>query len=161
MDTNSSLSLTLRGRILALLISLSVLAAWLTGDYHARLAASLLMAPMLVDLLFKGRGLRGVSIRPHGRRTQAGFPFLETLEVRGGRRILRDLSIAEPRTATYAGGAVVEVLRPGRALSVRLHSRSRRRGHARSRTFEMETRYPFGFLTRRADRARELGHVVW
>ena len=150
-DTNSSLSLTLRGRILALLISLSVLAAWLTGDYHARLAASLLMAPMLVDLLFKGRGLRDVSLRPHALRTQAGLPFLEVLEVRGGRRILRDLSIVEPRMATYTGGAIVETLGPARPVKVRLHSRSRRRGHARSRTFELETRYPFGFLSSHAE----------
>ena len=53
--------------------------------------------------------------------------------------------------ATYTGGAIVETLGPARAVKVRLHSRSRRRGHARSRTFELETRYPFGFLSSHAE----------
>ena len=106
---------------------------------------------MLIDLLFKGRGLEDLELRPREYRTEAGMPFLEAIEVRGGKRTLHDLALFEPRTATFSGGAVLETLQPRSTVTVRLAARSRRRGYAPSRTFVLETRYPFGFLSSRAE----------
>ena len=65
----TSLDLTLRGRVLCLLIALSVGAAWLTGDPHARLAASLLLGVFFGALAWVVGGFiwRGVSHRSERR----------------------------------------------------------------------------------------------
>lgn len=146
-----SLDLTLRGRVLLLLVGLAVGAAWLTGDTHAQLAAGLLLAPLFVDLVLKARGLDRIRVEVETRRTEAGAPFLENVRLlHGGRsRIFHELCVSEPRTSVHHGAAMVESLAPGQEVSVRFSCRSRSRSHLVERSFLLETSYPLGFLQRR------------
>ena len=69
--SSTTLELTLRGRVLAGLGSAAGFAAWLGDDPNARLAAALLLAPLLVDFLLKPRRLHRCDVRVAPRRTAA------------------------------------------------------------------------------------------
>ncbi len=148
-----SWELTLQGRMVATLAALALCGAWMTGDSHACLAAALLTAPLLVDLLWRGGGLPPLQVAVAERRTQAGSVFLETIHVRnaGSRRAVRDLRIAEPRTSTRAGSGYLENLPPGSSATIRLPARCLRRGRHELRLFRCETSYPLGLLRNRTE----------
>lgn len=151
--SSSSWELTPRGRMLAGLSALAVCGAWVTGDRHATLAASLLLAPILVDRLWKGWGLPHLQVLVGERRTWAGSPFLETIRLinPSRRRTVRDVYLVEDRIGTRGQGAYVEALTPGATARVQLPSRCRRRGLYTKRTFRCETSFPLGILTQRID----------
>ena len=141
--------LTLRGRVLALLASLAVFAAWLTGDDHARLAASLLLAVLLADRLLKPSG-KGLGVRVAARQVEATRTFLESWRLENhGSRALNHLRVFEPRTQTSAGGAWIEALPPGGAVEIVVPARTRQRGRFRDRVFVVDVLQPFGFTRRR------------
>ncbi len=143
--------MTPRGRVVALLISLAVGAAWLTGDPNARLAASLLVAPLLIDLALKPSQLRRIAIQASTRRTWAGAPFIQDLLVRHtGTRAQRDVTIYEPSTSTFSSAAMLTKAQPREPISLRLPGRSKRRGHAIERVWMLESLYPLGFFSVRA-----------
>jgi len=153
-NVHKSMDITLRGRVLLLLVGLSLGAAWLTGDPNAQLAASLLLAPLFVDFLLKARGLEHIEVQVSHRRTEAGAPFLETVHLRhtGSSRPIHELCVSEPRTAVHQGAALIESLAPGRSIEVRLSCRSRIRSHLLERAFLLESVYPLGFLRSRVIR---------
>jgi uncharacterized protein (DUF58 family) len=143
-----AIELTARGRLCLILLHLTAGAAWLTGDDNARLAASVLAAPFLVDLLFKAlRAPRlGLTLAP--RRTEAGATFVESFELANQTtvRAAAALRVSEPRTATPAGAAFVATLAPGATILARLASRSRRRGRIEERSFTVDSHWPLGMF---------------
>lgn len=147
-----SLELTNRGKVLVGLLALAVTATWLTGDPHSRLAASLLLAPLAIDLLGKGQKLSLLEIVVAPRRTVAGMPFADEIWITNShpRRTFRDVVLSEPRTVTIQGGTVLESIRPGHAQRADLACRSRQRSHLLERVFELQTTWPLGLLRSRA-----------
>ena len=67
----TSLQLTMRGRLLVMLATLALFAAWLSGEANARLAAAMLMAPLLVDFALAPRHLHKLRLLVRPRRTTA------------------------------------------------------------------------------------------
>lgn len=146
-----TIELTLRGRILLLLVLMALAAAWMSGDGTARLAAALLAAPLFVDFVLKPRGLRHLQLWVGARRTSAGAPFVEEVAVQHkGRRPLRELLLREPRTGGRGDGALVELLRPGGSTRLPLAGRSNTRSHLLERVFEVSCSWPFAMLRVRA-----------
>lgn len=147
-----TLELTQRGRVVLFLGILASLAAWINKGHSVRLAAAMLVAPLLVDL-FAGRGrLQGLRLRLRRRRTEAGTPFFETLHLHNtsNRRAVLDLHLREPLTDTYSGGSFVHRLDPGARESLQVPARTRSRCHKESRNLALSTSYPFGLLRRSA-----------
>lgn len=148
----TELELTLRGRVVAGLALLAGAAGWLAEDPHAQLAAALLLAPLLLDLLAKPRWLHRVQLHLPPRRTVAGAPFVERLAVRtppgwfGG----RDLLLFEPRTMKNRGPCFVGHLAAGAHAELPIEGRSERRGHLLERVFALTTAWPFGLWRARA-----------
>ncbi len=141
--------LTPRGRVLLLLLHLAAGAAWLSGDDHARLAAAMLAAPLVVDSVAKFVTAPNLSIGVRPRRTQARSAFLENVEIGNRSRnvAVRDLRIGEPRTQVFdAGGAELPFLPPGASIRARLAARSPRRGRSLVRTFRATTDWPLGLF---------------
>ncbi len=140
--------LTLRGRMLALLASLASLGAWMTGDPNACLGAALLLAPLLVDALWRIGGLPQLEVSVAPRRTQAGALFEERVHIynRSPRRAVRDLFLSEPATRTRAGAAHLELLGAGESATAHLPARCLRRGRYARREWECETCYPLGLV---------------
>ena len=136
------------GRLMVILASLTFLASWMTDNQAARIAAAILVAPLLVDLLWKGGRMPQLEFVVGPRRTEAGARFLEQVAVRntGARRVCFDLVLAENYTATLAGGAYIEHLPPGVTAQVTLPARCRRRGRRAERVFFLETTYPLGVI---------------
>jgi uncharacterized protein (DUF58 family) len=127
---------------------LTASAAWLTGDPNARLAASMLIAPFVVDLAWKlaRRPRLWVSVAP--RRTRAGLPFVERVRVGtlAPDRTVLGLELVENRTRTRAGGARLEALPAGTSADFELTARAPRRGIQTERVFDAATAHPFGML---------------
>lgn len=144
---------TLRGRMLTTLASLALCGAWITGDAHACLAAALLISPIVVDRLWKGRGLPPLQATLSARRTEVGSLFLETFRLRnaGPTRAIQELRVYEPKIGTRAGGAYIDALGPGRSVQLRLPCRCLRRGRLTERTLRCETSYPLGILRNHAE----------
>lgn len=141
------LELTPRGRLCLVLLHLTAGAAWLTGDDNARLAASLLAAPVAVDWIVKRLRTPRLALRIAPRRTHARAPFLETLELENlASRAAHSLVVHEPRTHTLAGSSFVATLGPRERMTVRLAARSRRRGIVTERTFVVDTTHPLGMF---------------
>jgi len=147
----STIELTVRGRVLLLLATLATTAAWLTGDVDARLAAGLLAAPLFVDFVAKPRRLERVRVHVVRRRTVAGAPFVDQVELRneGDRRLL-ELRLLEPRTSAPGGGALLDRLAKGGVAMLPLPARGQQRGRRCERTFVLHSSWPFGFLRSRA-----------
>jgi len=149
MTCHATLEITPRGHWLLWLAAATVLGAWLSGDDHVRLAAALLLAPLLLDLLAKLRACRFVTVEVAPRRTAAGALFREQLALHNGSRAtVRDLLVAEP--ATHAPPVLVTALGPGDRALLQLHCHSTVRGRRESREFELRTGWPLGlFVLRR------------
>lgn len=147
-----TMELTLRGRIVLLLVSMALSAAWLSGDANARLAAALVAAPLFVDFVLKQRSLRQLRLSVRPRRTVAGAAFLEEILLRhDGRRPLRELLVREPRTGVDgSAGTLVELLAPGEQLQIHVNGRSNVRSHLLERVFEVQSHWPLGMLRVRA-----------
>ena len=144
--------LTPRGRMVAILAALAVCGAWVTGDPHAALAASLLLSPILVDRIWRGWGLPNLRIQVRERRTCSGALFMEEIRLANpSRRWARDLRVCEQKLSAGHDGVFVEALPPGHALTLRLPSRVRRRCVLRKRVFNCESSYPLGMLAHRIE----------
>jgi len=149
MATSRSLEPTARGRILLALAGASVLGAWLSGDANVRLAAALLTAPLVVDLIKKPRGLTAVAVHVAPRRTVVGAPFHDEVRLENrGAATLREVMVGEERTR--AAPALVDALRPGAAARAVLACTAPHRSHRRERTFELQTEWPLGLFRARA-----------
>lgn len=147
----STTELTLRGRVLACLAMLATGVAWNGDDGDARLAAAMLLAPLLVDFVLVPRGLQNTEIRVAPRRTSAGSIFTERIEVvHRGRRPARDCLLAEPRTMRGEPAALLTRLWPNDPHEVRLRCRSLVRSHAVERVFVLVSMWPFGLFRTRA-----------
>lgn len=132
--------------MLAWLAGLATGAAWLLPDPNARIAAALLLAPLLVDFALKPRALPLIRVRAAARRTSVGAPFVERVELHAeGTRAVRECVLHEPRTMAAERAALVERLRPGETLSVELHCRSLQRSHVVERAFVLRSAWPLGF----------------
>jgi len=136
-----------RGRVVLVLLHLALAAAWLGEDDHARIAASLLATPLLVDLWTKLRHRPDLRLRLGARRTVARAPFLEPVMVEAGASPLHALRLREPQTHVRdAGGIHVAWLPKGGRHELRSAARSLRRGLVRERTFSGETAWPLGMF---------------
>jgi len=142
------LVLTLRGRALLVFGATSLLAAWITGNRELALAASLLCAPVGIDLVFKLGTLSSLHVHLGARRTEAGRTFSQIVEVsnRSARRTDHDIVVHEPATANYRGRSMIERLGPGEKVQVPLLGRSKQRSVVSERELVIETPYPFGFF---------------
>ncbi|MCA8951466.1 MAG: hypothetical protein KDE27_18305, partial [Planctomycetes bacterium] len=128
--------LTLRGRVLAWLAGIAAAAAWLGEDPNARVATALLAAPLLVDFFSKPRRLHETEIRIAPRRTIAGAPFTEQIEVvHRGRFVLRECLLGEPRTMRAEPPRLAPALRPHEPQRITYRARSNKRSHVLERVF--------------------------
>lgn len=159
---SSGTELTVGGRLLLLLAWVTAGAAWMTGSEASRLVAALLAAPLLIDLLWKGRRLPQLQILLAPRRCEAGAPFVEQLVVvsPARARTLRDVVLHEPRTRVQLGGAAIGRLGAGEQVRLAVRARARSRGRMRQRLFRVETWYPFGFIRQWRDLRVETDFVV-
>lgn len=146
----SSLDLTPLGRAVVVLASLALGAAWTTGSEPARLAACLLIAPLLVDWVCKLRRFAGVSVVVGPRRTRAGSLLLERARLtNSGRRALWQVYLRENGQvlASVRGqGVHVEYVPPGGEREVELSVRARGRDVAPMRAFVLSTTAPLGLV---------------
>lgn len=153
--------LTARGRMVVVLAALSLCGAWITRDENACLAAALLLAPLLVDRLWRARPFPKLSVEAGARRTQVGIAFVETLRVRNpGRRALHDLRITEPRVAASGSAGWIDTLPPGGSAELALPSRCSERGWFRRRVFVAETSYPLGLVVDRVQIACDVDLIA-
>lgn len=152
MATSSTiLELTLRGRVLAGLCAVAAGAAWLGEDPNARIAAAMLAAPLLIDLLAKPRRLHETEVRVGPRRTAAGAPFTEHLTiVNTGRSPVRECLLLEPRTMRLDPPTLIATLPPGVPQRVSARGRSLQRSHVLERVFVLVTAWPLGLFRVRA-----------
>lgn len=146
-----SVTLTARGQLCILLISLTGAAALMTGDDHARLATSVLVAILLTDLIKKKFCAPRLLLRAEERRTHAGRVFRDHLLLCNESAVFgaRHLRISEPRTTTVAGDIYVEDLPAGERMRVALTARCRHRSRIRRRVFVLQSTHPFGMLKQR------------
>ncbi len=145
--TRTRLELMPRGRVVLVLLHLALAAAWLGDDDHARIAASLLATPLLVDLWTKLRHRPDPSLRIGARRTIARAPYLEPVAVQTGRSALHALRFREPQTHVRdAGGMHIPFLPAGTRHELRSAARSPRRGVVHERNFTGETVWPLGMF---------------
>ena len=157
---DTSWQLTVRGRVIGLLASLAALAAALTGDAHARFAGALLGGALLVDLVLKLAPTR-IWLMPGSRQVEAGPAFVETIEIENrGPWTLLDFRLAEPRTMTAAGGALIRMLAPHTRLTLSLPSRARTRGRFATRILACELLWPFALVRKKVNIAVETQLVV-
>ncbi len=147
----STTELTLAGRVMACLAALATGAAWIGDDGDARLAAAMLLAPLLIDFVLKPRGLQHTELQLAPRRTSARAVFTERVTVRHrGLRTLRDCVLSEPRTMRMEPGALLPPLRPDTPTEVRLRCCSPTRSHQLERVFELISLWPLGLFRARA-----------
>ena len=150
----SRLQITPRGQITVTLLHLAAGAAWLSGDPNVRLAASLLAAPVVLDIVWKLVARPRLAIAMRARRGISRRPFHESLELRNlsPRAALREFHLREPRTAPpEVGGAHVPWLPSGNATTVHYTARHPRRGLQTARSFEGETSWPLGLFRWRVE----------
>lgn len=141
--------ITPRGKLVLMLFHLAAGAAWLSGDANVRLAASLLAAPILLDLGWKLWAKPRFEVRVGPRRGIARAAFREHITLRNtsARAALRELRLREPRTLVGAtGGAHLPWLPPGATVRIELAARHPRRGVATSRTLLAETDWPLALF---------------
>lgn len=142
-----STELTPRGRVLLWLAALAGGAAWLGGESSARLAAALLVGPLVIDFLARQRHLRTVSIEVAPRRTVAGVQYEESLQLRhAGRRPLRECQVHEQRTMRTEAPALLPELCGGVNHRLRIRQRSTYRSHLLERVFVLSSCWPLGLF---------------
>lgn len=150
----STLSLTYRGRVLILLGFLALLADLVSEKRDVnntlQLAAAMLLAPFLVDLMWAGMSLPDMLLRIRRRRTETGSPFEETMLLQSNARgrSVTDLHLSEPRTETFAGGVFVPRLSAGQTVEVPFPARTRLRGRFQQRVVVATSSYPLGLFRR-------------
>ena len=143
-----STGLTPRGRVLLGLAITSQLSGWLVGDPHVQLAAAMLTAPLIVDLLLKPRSLARIQVVAVVRRAIAGAPFRERLELTlDSARAVREVAVAQP---TRGHGGLVDVVRPRTPTRIEIPALFRDRGVRATREIELSTSWPFGLVRARA-----------
>src|SRR5262249_25008514 len=145
----TAVELTVRGRLLVLLACLALFAAWFSGDVNARLAAAMLLAPLLVDFTLVPRHLHRVQLLVRPRRPVAATAFRGEVELHCPRRGLREVMVHEPRTAVAGGTTLVERLVRGRTV-VHLQARSNQRSRVDHRQLVLHCEWPFGFFAAEA-----------
>ena len=150
-SANGKTQLTIRGRIVLVLASLALGGAWMTDDEHARLAAALLLAPLIVDGIWKSVRMPPVAVTATTRRCVAGATFVERLVVESlsTRRTLHACEVREPRTAIRGAPATIELLPPRGRVTVEFPCRARGRGRWRQRLFVLDRTYPLGLVRQR------------
>ncbi|MGE3171399.1 MAG: hypothetical protein AB7O97_02160 [Planctomycetota bacterium] len=140
-----SVELTARGKVMLALAAASLLGALLSGDGNVRLAAGLLLAPLIVDFARTPRRLDRAVLQVQPRRTVVGAPFHEVVQVHnGGRAPLREVLVREPRTRG-APALLPTVPAQGHARAV-LACTSLERSHCVERVFELATEWPLGLF---------------
>lgn len=150
-SAGQALEITVRGRTMGLLALLATTGAWFTGDPVARLAASLLLGPLLVDLACKPWAIGRLRITFRPRRAVAGIPFTETLTVaHAGRRAMCELLLSEPRTMRSGALALVDRLASRSTAEVELACRATARGHLVERVVLAASGWPLGLFQVRA-----------
>lgn len=157
----TSLDLTPPGRALVILASLALGAAWTTGSEPARIAACLLLAPLMIDWAAKIRLLDGVSLRVGRRRTRAGAALVDRLTLCNRGRAVWNLQLGAHGllASLRAHPALVEHLPAGAEVEVDLPLRARVRGRATTRAFSLTTQHPLG-LVRLAGRLQVQASVI-
>jgi uncharacterized protein (DUF58 family) len=148
-QSHGTLQLTARGTVVAALAAASLFGATLSGDANVRLAAGLLLAPLIVDFARKPRGLGSVALRVAPRRTVVGARFHEPVRLDNSRgSALREVLLHERhRQCTPAFVAAVP---RGGDCTVALPCASPQRGHQLERVFELSTEWPLGLFRRTA-----------
>lgn len=147
--STTTLDLTATGRAIVILASLALGAAWTTGSEPARVAACLLLAPLLVDWAAKIRRFDGLEIRVGRRRTRAGAALVDRVVLANGRRrTIWNLHVGAHGllASTRANPARVECLPGGGTLDLDLPLRARSRGRASVRPFGVWTQHPLGLV---------------
>ena len=149
---NTNLEITYRGRVLLLLGILAAIAAWINKGSSVSLAASILLAPLIIDLLWGGLRLPPMQLVMRRRRTESGAPFRESYTLRNlsTRRAILDLFVREPRTDTYAGGFFIQQIERGREETLKIPARTRSRGRTGQRAVVVVSSYPLGLIRRTA-----------
>lgn len=145
----SRLQITPRGQLTVMLMHLAAGAAWLSSDAAVRLAASMLAAPVVIDLLWKLATRPQLALALARRRGISRAPFVESLTVHNlsPRAAIREMHLREPRTAAADGGGVhLPWLGAGRSTHLQCAGRHPRRGLQEVRSFEGETLWPFGLF---------------
>lgn len=146
-SAKTSIRFTLRGRVIGWLAVLATGAAWVGGDANARLAASLLAAPLLVDFLLKPRRLHAATLKVAPRRTIASALFVEHVSIEhGGRWPLRECLLLEPLTMRAEARSLLPPLPAGQPARIEIHARSKQRGRRLERTFVLATAWPLGLF---------------
>ncbi|MHC4896068.1 MAG: DUF58 domain-containing protein, partial [Planctomycetota bacterium] len=126
------------------------LAAWVSTDPSVRLAAAVLLAPFVVDLVWGGIHLPPLNLVIMRRRTETGAPFEETLRLENAApaRGVADVPLREPRTETYAGGVFVPRLPPSQHVTLPMPARTRLRGRYPQRVVVATSSHPLGLFHR-------------
>lgn len=146
-----ALELSVRGKTLGLLALMATTGAWISGDPVARLAASMLLGPLLVDLACKPWAIGRLRIAFRPRRAVAGTPFTEPLTiVHEGRSTMRELLLSEPRTMRSGALALVDRIGPRSTAEVELSCRTTARGHLVERVVLAASGWPLGLFQVRA-----------
>jgi hypothetical protein len=143
------LDLTPAGRAVVVLASLALGAAWTTGSEPARVAACLLLAPLLVDWVAKLRRLHGVTIAVTPRRTRAGAALLDRVTLTNrSRASLWHTQLSEHGLLATVRGQPMHIEHTPRlsVTAVELRLRARARGVVATRTFVLSTQHPFGLV---------------
>jgi hypothetical protein len=148
---HSSIDLTPRGKVVLWLAGLAAGAAWIGGDDNARLAASMLAAPILIDFVAKQRHLHFTSVRLAARRTIAGTAYIENLSLEHqGRRPLRNCQFYEPRSMRSEPPVLLPTLQPFEPQRIDVRQRSLVRSHVLERVFVIESQWPLGMFATRS-----------
>lgn len=148
---HTSIELTPRGKVILWLAGLAAGAAWLGGDNNARLAASMLAAPILIDFVAKQRRLHFTGVRVAPRRTVAGAVYIETVTIEHrGRRPLRNCQFYEPRSMRGEPAILLPTLQAFEPQRIDLRQRSLVRSHVLERVFVLESQWPLGMFATRS-----------
>lgn len=148
---STSTELTMRGRVVAWLAALAAGASWLGGDANARLAAAMLVAPLVVDFVGKQRRLHATELRVGTRRTAAGAAFTESVTVvHRGPRPLRECLLTETRTMRNEAPVLLPTLRPDTPTRIEVRQRSLQRSHVLERVFLLVSHWPLGMFRTRS-----------
>lgn len=148
---HSRLEITPLGGVSLLLFHLSTGAGLLAGDQTAQLAASLLFAPIFVDVLDKFRNRPRYEIAAGPRRIEARRPFHDTVRLRSLGNTLRGLRIRPDDGAGAAGTQLVDRVAAHEETDVAVRCRGTRRGIYRERRFRVYSAYPLGLWNWRID----------
>ncbi|MEO0477866.1 MAG: DUF58 domain-containing protein [Planctomycetota bacterium] len=144
------LEITPLGATALALFHISSGAALLTGDRTAQLAASLLFAPIAIDVLDKVRRRPKLALTSPPARVEARRPFLDRIHLRNGRSTMFGLQLRADRGSGSTRSATVDSLAREEEREVSIPSRGLRRGRYEDRIIEIRTGHPLGLWRWRA-----------